>query len=293
MLSEQTQLLIRDVFGSQSLFEGAAKITKRVVAWGDSAAPVVLPHSGLIMPESTLLDRLWPLVAAKNGSCPDSSAWRVIASQSALTDVSRHQFGSRMAATYSIEFREGSSSESCWVESVKEGWLFLIPCGENRGSLISVGGSAEVLLAESRLVASEINELGDSTGSFPAHPRIVAPLGSSGWIACGTAAVAFDPIAGEGAGNALREGILASAIIRAAAEGANVEDLLAHYSNRVLRGFLRHMQECCRFYKSVNGPWWQSEAESMRLGVDWAQNALASHAGNFFRLVGFELQRCS
>jgi hypothetical protein len=281
------------VFGSEGLFQGAAKITKRVVAWGDGAAPIVLPHSGLVMSESTLLDRMWPAIAVESGNCTDSSAWRVIASQGALTGVSRHQFGSRMAATNSIEFREGSSLESCWVESVKNGWLFLIPCGGNRGALISVGGSPEALLAESRMVANEIDNLVASTGSFPAYPRIVSPLAGSDWIACGTAAVAFDPIAGEGAGNALREGILTSAVIRAAAEGACVEDLLEHYSNRVLRGFLRHMQECCRFYTSVSGPWWQAEAELMIQGVRWAQSALASHPTSFFQLVGFELQRCS
>jgi hypothetical protein len=293
MLSEQTQLLIRDIFGGEGLFEGAAKITKRIVAWGDGAEPVVLPHSGLVVSEAVLLDRMWPTIAAETGNCPDSADWKVIASRSALTDVSRYEFGSRMAFTNSIQLVEESSAESCWVESVKSGWLFLIPCGDHRGALISVGGSAEALLAESRLVAQQIHELGVATGKFPAYPQIASPLGGSGWIACGTAAVAFDPIAGEGAGNALREGILASAVIRAATQGACVEDLLAHYSNRMLSGFLRHIQECRRFYTAVSGPWWEAEAEWMRQGAEWVQNALRSQPRSFFQLIGFELQRCS
>jgi flavin-dependent dehydrogenase len=175
------------------------------------------------------------------------------------------------------------------VESVSSGWLFLIPCGAGRGSLISVGAGAEELLAESRLVSGQIKRLGTSTGSFPAYPRIISPLGGQDWIACGTAAIAFDPIAGEGAGNALREGILASAVIRAA-EGGKPEDLMAHYSNRMVSGFLRHVQECTRFYTAVSGPWWEAEAEAMRLGVERAQEALTLQHRSFFRLVGFELQ---
>jgi flavin-dependent dehydrogenase len=237
---------------------------------------------------------MWPTIAVETGDQADSVDWRVIASRGALTDVSRYAFGSRIASTNLIKLDEKSSSESCWVESVKDGWLFLIPCGGGRGSLISVGGSADVLLAESRLVATQIDELGIATGRFPAYPQIALPLGGSGWIACGTAAVAFDPIAGEGAGNALREGILASAVIRAAAaEGACVGDLLAHYSNRLLSGFLRHVQECRRFYTTVGGPWWEAEAEWMRQGAEWAQNALSSQPRSFFQLIGFELQRCS
>jgi hypothetical protein len=290
MLSEQTQLLLSDVFGGQQMFEGAARITKRVVAWGDSE-PVVLPHSGLVMAESTLLARLWPSVPLETDNS-DSACWKVIASTQALTGVSQHEFGSRVASTNSIELASDASSDSCWVESVSNGWLFLIPCGARRGSLISVGASAETLLKESRLVAKQIGELGSSTGSFPAYPRIVLPLGGSGWIACGTAAIAFDPLAGEGAGNALREGILASAVIRAALQGGKAEDLLAHYSNRMLSGFLRHIQECRRFYTAVNGQWWQAEAALMKQGVDWAQASLASAPKTFFRLVGFELQAC-
>jgi flavin-dependent dehydrogenase len=291
MLSEQTQLLLRDVFGGDHLFEGSVKIGKRAVLWGDGGEAIILPHSGIVIAESTLLERLWPTVSLAGGSC-DSTPWQVIASQRSLPEATQYAFGSRIAFTYSVELDEDSMAECCWVEAVRAGWLFLIPCGVGRGSLISVGSGAEELLSQSRLVSGQIKRLGSSTGSFPAYPRIISPLGGHDWIACGTAAIAFDPIAGEGAGNALREGILASAVIRAA-EGGKPEDLLAHYSNRMMSGFLRHVQECGRFYTAVSGPWWQAEAEAMKQGVDWAQNALTLRRRSFFRLVGFELQACS
>lgn len=290
MLSDQTQLLLRDAFESQTLFEGAVRVTKRVVAWGESKEMVVLPHSGLVMQESALLSRLWPTLNLQDGKCAETNRWHVISSKQALPFVEQHEFGSRMASTNSVELKESASSDACWVESTKNGWLFLLPCGEKRGSLISVGNSPEALLADSRLVAGQVAGLGAATGSFPAYPRIVKPLCGPGWMACGTAAVAFDPIAGEGAGNAIREGILAAAVIQASEKRANEKDLLAHYSNRILSGFLRHLQDCCRFYTAYNEGWWQTELDLMRRGVLWAQKELASSAPSLFRLVGFELQ---
>jgi hypothetical protein len=301
MLSEQTQLLLRDVFESNSLFEGATRITKRIVAWGQDNEPVVLPHSGLVMRENALLSRLWPLLKIERpdsemGEAAAPAQWNVVSSKLALPAVSQHKFGARIASTNAVDLTGQASSDACWVESTNSGWLFLLRCGEKKGSLISVGAAAEALLAESRLVARQIAGLGTATGNFPAYPRIVSPLCGGGvtdqsWIACGSAAVAFDPIAGEGAGNAVREGILASAVIRAADKGECGEDLFAHYANRVLSGFLRHLRECCRFYTAVQGPWWEAELGFMQRGIQWTQQELASGPPSPFRLVGFELMR--
>jgi 2-polyprenyl-6-methoxyphenol hydroxylase-like FAD-dependent oxidoreductase len=290
MLSDQTQTLIRDVFGLAHLFNGAIPITTRVVLWGNSEKPVTLPHSGLVISESTLLDRLWNSVPLEPADCDHSTAWNVISSRAALPPVVQHEFGSRTASTNTVKLTGDAPDGTCWVESVADGWLFLIPSGTGTGSLISVGAGADKLLAQSRLVAKQIQSLGTSNGSFPAYPRLVTPLCATKWIACGTAAVAFDPIAGEGTGNAIREGILASAVIRASAPTGTGGNPLTHYSNRILSGFLRHLQDCCRFYETVPGPWWETELETMKRGVQWSQRELQSNSKSMFRLVGFELQ---
>jgi hypothetical protein len=296
MLSDQTQLLLRDVFDSKPMFEGATKITKRIVAWGQDSKPVVLAHSGLVIAENTLLSRLWPALNIEMSESETRQAaapgnWNVISSKRALPAVSQHEFGTRIASTNAVKLNDKASADACWVESTASGWLFLLPSGEKTGSLISVGASAEALLAKSHLVARQVTGLGTATGEFPAYPRIVTPLSGSGWIACGSAAVAFDPIAGEGAGNAVREGILASAVIRAAGNGESENELFAHYSNRVLSGLVRHLQECCHFYSAVQGGWWEAELELMKQGIRWAHGDLASGSPSRFRLVGFELQR--
>ena len=267
MLSSQTQTLLTDVFGGD-LFPGAVPIRQRIVLWGQNQQSV-LPHSGLVIDESALLQRLWANVNLTQPSSEASAAWNVMASAKYLPPVSAHAFGSRMAATYSIELASTALSETCWVESVKNGWLFLIPCGEGLGSLIAVGALTDQLLAESRLVVHQIKNLGTPKGCFPAYPRLINPLGGQGWLACGSAAIAFDPIAGEGTGHAVREGILASAVIRAADSTAAGPHLLSHYTNRMLSGFLRHLQDCSRFYAIDLSPWWKSESEMLQLGSDW------------------------
>jgi len=290
MLSQQTQKLLLDVFGGNDLFDGAVHISKRVVSWGLKEEQMTLPHSGLVISESTLLDRLWRCIKKmEGGRSSHQPVWSVVSASSALPAVSQHEFGSRIASTNSVELRVSAEGSSCWVESVGSGWLFLIPTGGNRGSLISVGSDPETLLAESRLVSDQIEALARPTGSFAAYPRVVTPLAGTGWIACGTAAVAFDPIAGEGAGNAIREAILASAVIRAIGKAGTENDLFAHYSNRILSGFLRHLQDCCRFYEAVPGPWWEAESQSLKRGVEWAQKEVNSTPKNLFRLLGFEL----
>jgi flavin-dependent dehydrogenase len=140
-------------------------------------------------------------------------------------------------------------------------------------------------------VAPQIASLGESAGSFQAYPSIITPLCGPGWVACGTAAVSFDPVAGEGAGNAIREGILASALIRASFGGECEKDLLAHYSSRILSGFLRHLKVCTQFYSAVSESWWQAELDSMKHGIAWAQEQLTSTPASHFALRGFELAR--
>ena len=93
-------------------------------------------------------------------------------------------------------------------------------------------------------------------------------------------------------GHAIREAILAAAVLRAAERGASVDDLLKHYQSRLLAGFKRHLSVCSQFYESGGtGPWWKVAAEAIRDGLLWCDRQLNS-AGDFhYRLRGFELER--
>jgi hypothetical protein len=295
LLSPATQILLQDVFEDCGLLEGFPVIRKRVVLWGTDAQRVELPHSGIVVPESRLLDRLWPRIRLQwQGEIDRSADWRVFCSRASSSEGELHAFGSRIAAASQVQLSPQADSEACWVESVDSGWLFLLPNGSRAATLIGVGGELGMLLDNSRLIARQISAVDGANAAFPAYPRIRAPLCDVGWLACGSAAMGFDPICGEGAGHAVREAILVSAVLRAIAAEARPAELLAHYSSRLLAGFLRHLEICRQFYTAAScGEWWQSEIALLEKGIEWTRGQLPPHPPTQFRLVGFDLEAVS
>jgi 2-polyprenyl-6-methoxyphenol hydroxylase-like FAD-dependent oxidoreductase len=146
-------------------------------------------------------------------------------------------------------------------------------------------------LSQSRLIASQIAAVEGPGIVFPSQPRIVDPFCGPHWLACGTAAVSFDPVCGEGAGHALREAILANAVIQAALGGGDETDLREHYRARIIAGLARHLQTCAEFYTSGNrGPWWDAQLASLREGLVWCGNQAQQHPSPKFRLQDFALE---
>jgi hypothetical protein len=271
-----------DVFQRASLFHGLPSIDRRIVAWGAGRTPVTLPHAAVVISEDALLARLRRESAAEGPA--HNATWTVFASGPLPEPARLHHFGTRRAAAVAVKLKEPDAS-ACWVESLENGWLFLIP-----GWLIAVGGPPETLLEKSRLVASQIGGVSGAAAEFPAYPRIADPLCGPGWLACGSAAMAFDPICGDGTGNAVREAILAAAVIRAATCSENPDLLLAHYRARLLAGFHRHLELALEFYRAGNsGPWWQEEIRALERGIEWCCGELAALPAFRYRLEGFDL----
>lgn len=283
LLGDQALALIRDIFNQPDLFAEAPRIRKRVVAWGPDAAPLMLEHSATVVSEELLLDAIRPALSlAVDRDVP----WSIFAAPPLPAPSMEQCFGTRTASAVPVTLKQTSGNAACWIESIEDGWLFLTP-----GWLLAVGAPADTLLGRSRVVASEIVACGPAQGTFPAYARIASPLCGPGWLACGTAAMAFDPICGDGTAHAVREAILASAVIRALAKGGSAEDLLAHYQARLTAGFQRHLSLCREFYRTGgNGPLWQSELEAIDRGIDWCKAALAKHAVFRYQLRGFELE---
>jgi hypothetical protein len=286
MLSGHALALIRDVFDNQDLFRDAARVEKRIVAWGPDAKPLALEHSAVVVSEDYLLASL-----GHGGNLSGAEPrWTIYGSRPMPGSVEEHRFGSRMAAAIPVTLKDSSEPGACWIESLENGWLFLIPIAPRSAWLLAVGGRPTELLARSRVIANQIAEAGDSAGEFPAAPRIVSPLCGPGWLACGTAAMAFDPLCGDGTAHAIREAILASAVIRAVArEGVN-DVLLAHYEMRLTAGFLRHLALCRDFYqRGASGEWWERELTSIEEGIAWCNARLKAHREFRYQLRGFEL----
>ena len=149
-------------------------------------------------------------------------------------------------------------------------------------------------LSGSEVVAAQIAHLSAGPRAFPAHPGIRWPLAGNDWLGCGTAALSFDPLCGDGTGHAIREAILASAVLRAAARGANAGELITHYQTRLVAGLKRHLSECSKFYEYGGvGSWWKSAADSVHEGLAWCDTHLRNSGDFRYRLRGFELERLS
>jgi hypothetical protein len=290
LLGEATQSLLTDLFADKKLLAGLPHIRKRVVAWGPGAQAIALPHSALVISEQELLERLWARVQTPLEENHDKAAWEILSSRMEDPGPDERRFGARSAFVCNVQLKTAADRESCWAESLDAGWLFLFPVDGVSACLISVGAPAPMLMAESRLIAAQVEDPTTTTAQFPAYPRILSELCGPGWLACGTAAMAFDPLCGEGVAHAVREAILASAVIRAAVNGSDVKSLLAHYHSRLMSGFLRHLQMCHHYYSTGGtGPFWRSELQLLELGIEWLSERLRPQPSPRYRLVGFEL----
>ena len=282
MLSDAAVALMLGVFEDLSL-DHLPRIRKRVVAWGRGSEPVTLDHAASIVSEQELLERLWSGLALDEEAEPD---WTIFSSRPLPPGAVERTFGSRMASVTSVTLK--GACDTCWIESLENGWLFLIPSGPGKAFLLSVGSAR---LSDSRIVGEQIHEVGEAAMQFPAYPRVLSTLCGAGWLACGTAAMAFDPLCGDGTSHAVREAILAAAVIQAAANGENPKEVLSHYEARMLAGFGRHLALCSQFYKTGHDTqWWKSELRSLNEGMAWCGEQLSNRRSFQYQLNGFELQ---
>lgn len=291
LLSGTALSLLGDVFGPLEELGGLHRIRRRVVAWGKSN-PVTVPHAAVVVSEKVLLDTI--PARANVVELPARASWEILTSPALPPSSTEHHFGQRQASAVAVVLRDRADSSACWVESVEGGWLFLIPNAPKSGYLLAVGGEPESLLMESRLVSMRIEQLGPAAGTFPAHPRLRWPLCGPGWLACGSAAMAFDPLCGDGTAQAMREAILASAVIQAIAKGEDEGQVLAHYQARMAAGLSRHLLLCEEFYRTgATGHWWKTEWQRTRTGAEWCAKQVGELERFRYQLNGFALSPVS
>ncbi len=284
MLSQPALDLLRDVFEKPQLFADQPRIDWRVVAWGGEAAAAV-SHTGVVVSEKTVLEQL-AVPCAPPGDTP--AAFTVYTAYP-LPRTQTLRFGSRNAAAVKVELKHPEDASACQIETLEDGWLFLIPAPP-AAWLLAVGGTPDQLLAKSRLIAPRIDLLGIRSGEFDACPRIVSPVCGEGWLACGTVAMAVDPICGDGTAQAVREAILASAAIKAIAGGGDAAAILAYYDARLTLAMYRHLGLCAEYYRTGgSSPWWQGELEALLSGSEWCVEKLKAAGDPQFQLRGFDL----
>jgi len=200
------------------------------------------------------------------------------------------RFGQREAMAAAVDLAPEADAQACYVEATDSGWLFLIPQGARRAWLLAVGGTPDALLGRSRLVAAQVRDVDPVTARFETAPRMLETMAGDDWLACGTAAIAFDPICGDGTAQAAREAILAAAVIAALREGGDPAPLLGHYQSMLIAAMRRHLQISLSFYRSGGtSPWWRAQADALADGHAWCTARLATMPEPRFLLRGTRL----
>jgi hypothetical protein len=293
LISDGTQALLREIFQNEKLFEGLPSIRRRVVAWNGAKAET-FPHSAVIVGEQAIGERLRAPIPVSTNDRPDETESKIFTSKGSEELSPEMRFGSRMASVMEVKLREPAEKDACWAESVESGWLFLIATGNGKGSLICTGGEPTSLLQSGRLVCEQIETPNGESGAaqFAAYPRTLSKLHGKDWIACGTAAMSFDPLSGEGTGAAVRESILAAATVRAILRGDDADEVLAEFSLRMRLGFSRHLEMCRTFYQvKSKDPFWSRELAMLDEGISWVRKEIGEQRAPRYKLVDFDLVR--
>jgi flavin-dependent dehydrogenase len=152
------------------------------------------------------------------------------------------------------------------------------------------GAQLEAMLAETRLIAPLLRETPRAPAVARAAPRLRDELCRPGWIAVGDEALSLDPLCGDGTGYALREAIVAAAVVRRIDDGLPAAEALDHYRTRLQRTLAAHLRGCVAFYRDA--PFagaWETELAAMERGRRALENAVAARPEATLHLRGFEL----
>jgi hypothetical protein len=292
MLGQQAQALLSDVFPGQTPMAAglarAHRITRRVVRWGDEE-PQAFDHAALVIAGDRLTEAL-PWVARPS---PAPSA-EVLLSTTPPEAARLLHFGRREAMAMPVELAPDTDRGAALIEALDEGWLFLIPTGGDAGWLLTVGAETGQGLRESRLIAPVVASTGAVAARFDTAPRVLDNCATPDRLTLGSAALALDPICGDGTATAVRGGILAAAvaagIVGIDQPGLDCEAASAHYRARMIATMRRHLAVSWPFYaRGGRSAWWQDEAAALAEGHAWCTRQLAEAGEAQFTLAGDRL----
>jgi flavin-dependent dehydrogenase len=286
LISDSNAALMVDLWeANDTLFTGTHPIRKRVVDWDVDAAQTIVVQPGVAMAAGDLAKRLTALatqaglrLAASDKLDPAAYDWVVNADGRAnAPPKTQLAFGTRRAIVVSVKLSPRARTERCVIEAVAGGWLFLIPHGLGRGTLqlvsmelgVDLPDTLGILLERGRTISPLVEAVSSDSISFDAMPRVCISPCEAGRIAIGEAALALDPLSGDGVGNALRTAILAAATLDAVVEGAALRDCLGHYEQRVHEAACCHVRNCLDYYRRARPALsWSAEIDAMTVALN-------------------------
>jgi 2-polyprenyl-6-methoxyphenol hydroxylase-like FAD-dependent oxidoreductase len=315
VLNAATASLIADVFcAGAGLFDDAHPFDARIVVRNDGTAPEVARASGVVVAGDTLSRSLIRVLVARAAgrvtvTCDEQCVTQrgsfelVVDARGRASELNdglikqqrtRHQMGKRRAVCAEVTLRRGAPSNACVFETTDAAWAFLAPTGTRTATfqamtLDATNDALDAVLRSAVMIPRWVETVRDIPVSFDAAPAVTLPFAGPGWLAVGDAAIAFDPICGDGTGNAVRGAILAAAVVDAVASGEHERASLNYYRWRLDRTFLAHLVACERVYRSFPSPDWAAEVDRGLITPSvLLEGKPGPHAGRF-RLDGFRL----
>jgi 2-polyprenyl-6-methoxyphenol hydroxylase-like FAD-dependent oxidoreductase len=280
IISRVNAELLRELWhADETLFAGAHRLRGRVVQWEGSADPTYTTTPALVMSIDVLQERLVDR-AGEAGLCfvprervdPARYDWVIQAGGREAASGESITFGCRRGVAVSVKLTSRAHTDRALIESVPGGWSIVIPQGLGRGTLQAVfsdqpvepQAQLRVLLAQSQATSALIEEIVSEPVGFAAMPRLAMTPCASGSIAVGDAAVALDPLSGNGVGSGLRSAILATAVLEAAAGDPAPQACFDHYTQRLRNTMRSHVQSCVEFYgRAAHAAGWRAEIDTM------------------------------
>lgn len=304
LLNPATLHLLCDVWGwSLQTLAGrwatVQALTERLVAWQSQALASSAPppanrvaQSALALPLATLTSAMAAKAerAGVRNLAPGSAdagayAWVIDATgRAGVPPEQLHRFGVRQARSVQVRLSPQAPAHCCVLEAVAGGWLFLIPQGQGTatlqamvaepGPLHQAADHLRTLVKRSHHLGALLADWQAPVAHWAAMPSVRRELARPGWLAVGDAALAHDPISGEGIGTGLRTALLAAAVLEATHAGEPTAACLAHYQQRLHHAALAHVRRCLALYQEVQGPQgahqastWQADLAAMRAGL--------------------------
>jgi 2-polyprenyl-6-methoxyphenol hydroxylase-like FAD-dependent oxidoreductase len=314
LLTRPTLGLLNDLFGcAAALFANGTAIRGRLVCWGGGAEPELVEEPGLAIPAAPLHQVLREALLSRAGNdlvhvaqssqgIGGGADWEIETRRDGANDPGDMiAIGARAAICCRARLAGHADPTLAAVEAVGRGWLFLLPLGERDAVVQAIvprlpddaNEGLGVLLAQSRLIAGLVAALDGEARIFPCAPRFRMQPAQPQWLAAGDAALSFDPLCGDGTGQALSCGLLAAAVVAAIGRGEPAEDCLTHYRVRLRRAMLAHLKATIAFYRiAKSGDVWQDEIASTNEMLDRLAPAERTRArAPTYRLDHFSLVR--
>ena len=186
------------------------------------------------------------------------------------------RFGPRLCALQAA--RTGASPTRLYLESVPDGWWYVGASSSGRVAAVAVVRGADAArlatadefvgrLGSTRHLARWAGDTGEwsAPSASPAGGAALDRVHGDGWVACGDAALAFDPLSSQGLVGALAGGLAAADAIAGADVGAALSEIANRHADVASIYETRRAAAYARERRWANRPFWAAQRNSVLL----------------------------